>query len=577
MKIKESGKKIILFVLVLGIYLFLLLLFEPCFKVDDLYMNDIMVGTFSGTPDYHFIYGNFLVGLFVSKMTFLFPKVAWLACIQVLLLLLALYFAVLLFFNNRQQLYILIPSICIYEYLFMIKITFTQTAAVCVTTGLLMMLYYIQSGQKKHLIGAGSFVFCGLIFRIQALSMCIPFFALALFFCLLLFYSRYPDKEKRVEVKVSIYRVTVSCVVILTIFLVLPYANKYVYEKDAIWEKYLSENSIKSYFTDYNNLDYLENKEEFEAIGISENDFLMLSTNNLYYKESWYSDSIQKAYKYIRDKNTLQPSIVEVFDINRIVIFSKEFIIKYLSYTHFMWCVFIICITIRRSRKGLKLFIFLNFVLLFCLNYYLYIRGRVFQPHVDIGLVYCWFIVFLYVNNSDNENNNEIIYIDKKYNAIILSLFLCIILKVNINRTVFLDYGDDYSANPSYSFGLLDRLENDKNHLYISTARESVYSLWDEKVFQGGLTGTKSNLFFTSQYLWPSCREVLERYGIENPLEEMVDSDTIRFFISDSIETEQVEMIENYLKEHVDENSKMVKIEEYKTINIYRCVTRDNY
>lgn len=563
-RVKETYTLLYAILLNFVVFCILMILFEPSIKVDDYYMSQIAYGQVSGMYDIHLLYVNALVGYLIVFLLNIFPNIAWFTVLQAVVLLCAFILITYLFIQNKKMIWF-IGILIMFQYECLIKMTFTKTTGIALTCGFVFLMAYIYDEKIWHFILGFIFITIGILNREYMVVSFLPFWVITGVICS---YKRYHKVSWKQFVKI----IGMSILIYLT-YQGLHNISVKIYTSNPEWESFYEEKTINSQMSDYPINEYIDNEEEYKRIGCSENDLKMLHSNNLYYKNMFQSEWFKKIYSVAVKSEGYQHGVPrEIVRLSNIKSFCVAFSRYIIQDSVFAIVCIMVCFLIALMCKfNTYLFVIIN-VLIIAEEYYLYTLGRWGRRHVDVGVFFLITCIYLYTCKILPIYN-------KKFVCVILSnIYLCgAIFSYNyLSEQRYLNYGSDLSANADYSKQLNKYIKSDKGHLYITGQKETVYSLWDTNVYEVMEKGSIDNVFPITFYMWPCFRGILDNYGIDNPLDEMVDSKTIRFLVSDPLEEEYVEMFETYCKEHVDERAYFNKIDEYMSINIYECVTNMN-
>lgn len=553
-------------ILVFGI---LTIVFFPALKSDDYYLSEICYGAYSGEYDIHLVYNNILLGYVLKGLLLLFPNIAWYAVLQIILLICA-------FISLSKELYISLgkKGICLwfivaffFGYECYIKITFSKTAGFLIAIGFFLIFINClhRNCYKRVLLGA-IYVLWGILYRSSMLEMVVAFFIGILFIEFVI------QKKQRVGYKKVLCLGLIICIIFGgNIF--LNKNNQYLYSIDANWNDYFYNNSIKAQIIDHSSMDYERNREKFEEIGVSENDLYLVYRNYIYDPECMSIEKQEKIKEIVQKDVTWNKGIREIIKISVFVEYMRNIFKGYLKYSWFICLFFFLgLLLLYKSMKGFLYFAYAILILV-AENYYLYLKGRYLQPHVDVSIGVTIVLFCLFYLCTNNELQKSINW--KKDVFIVVSIIVIqIMLSYDyFNSEYYLNYGTEQACNPEDSKEIMDVIHSDPEHLYITSDEENVLSLWSFNTYEVIPKGYFSNVFSLGKFRWYSHSKVLDKYGVVNPLKEMVDSDMIYYMVSDINEERECQLYTTYIREHYDSNAQLKKIKEIGTVNIYNCVS----
>lgn len=543
----------------------LLLLFRPAFKCDDYYMASIVYGVYSNVYDPHILYMNAAIGKLICFLLTIFPQVAWYTIIQLIACEVAIFTIMYILWEKFDGFlpYLFIFAIII-QYECTINITFTKTAGLLYASGLLVLLKVNEKTIVKETL-YGSFLFLiAEMFRPGLFLAELGFYFAGSFIVII---RRFMKKDYSF-LKYYFIKILVCTAILIGAAKGLDCLDNYIYSTENEWKTYHADNSKKATITDFSGNRYEEKKEAYEKIDCTENDIIMLQKNNLYYKNSWEDLWINNILDIYSQKENTDNTIGQILNVESFRDFLVQFFNSYMHY-YFISIIILLYFIVAADMRNIDVLIVLISALVLE-NYYLYVNGRVFQKHIDFDLIVSLTVLLFLLSHFVEKKD------DNKYKLLIICFIVCIFITIESDDLIdgrYQRYGD-FSCDIDLGKEYMEYISNDKAHLYITTSEESVYSMWCYSPYEVMPKGELDNVFFMGEYLWPSIRSLLYNYDVENPLVEIVDSETILFFISDTIEIEEVSMMETYCQEHVNANAKFEKVDEYKSLNIYKCTTK---
>lgn len=559
----------------IGILLLLFLFFKPTLKSDDYYLGEIIYGSALGEYDIHLVYNNILLGYIIKFLLHLFPKVAWYAILQVIFVFYA--FTLLTYWLLKKKLsrYSIIFEVAIliiFGYECYIRITFTKTAAILMAVGFICLFWILEEEKKDIRLFCLAFlsVFLGLLYRKAILNSVLAILVGIIF--MKVFFSFSERKFKKAFGTMFIYGLLVFSVLFTD--KILTKYNYYVYSQDTEWSEYFANNKWKSQIVDYTTNNYEDYQNEYLKMGVSVNDLSLIYQNDLYDGEYLTSDRIEGIIALAnkgRDTNFFK----EVIKFSNIIDFLR--IVPWAYLQTFCFSAYIILTIfiffVENRKKAIFLWIY-SIIVMLGENYYLYLQGRVLQPHVDFCIIFSACLLLLFEIKSDCDKRKHESKKTLPFLTILIVIFNALITFYNsISAPYFINYGSDNACNPQKSREIMDVLTEDKENLYVTTSRESVYSKWSFDTFEVIPKGYFGNIFSLGSALWPSQRVAIKNYNVKNVYRELTNSDHIYFFISDDLEESGIRGIETYIQEHYEKNAKMIKVKEFESINIYRCIS----
>ncbi len=558
------------FVINAGILCILLLLFMPSQKSDDYYLGEIAYGSMSGEHDVHLVYNHIFLGYLMKGLAHIFPNIAWYTVLQVVFILMAFTTLTFYFLTTGCDAYILLADIllkCFFGYECFIKITFTKTGFVLISTGIFLVLKAVFEIKQIWVYVAGMVqVVIGMLYRQAVVSSILGLLAGICMIELAVVW-----KVQRLNAK-KIVTAILPLAAILCISQAGGSLNRYLYSIDARWNTYYDKNSLKSAVVDYTVLDYERHADAYDALGISKNDLTMIYNNDLYDPEILTDDMLEKIGSIARqDKQS--GHLTELFQIENIREFLQEVPLTYIKRFGF-GCFLILSMIFFFYVSRKKMFCwFFMMTMIVGENYYLFLKGRVLQPYIDAGILYTGCLFLIYFMSGKKSERKKLFRSES--GCISLTAFLVLIIylsdSVRLLTGPFFDYGGPNATSPQKSKRIMDVITADQDHLYLMPARESVYLKWCFDTFEVIPKKYFQNAFCMGTYLWPSHREALSNYQVTNPLKEILNSDRIYFLVSDDVEDYFTTVFLTYVQEHYDEEARLDKTKEVGYANVYRC------
>lgn len=558
-------------ILNLGMYILLNIFFTPVLKSDDYYMSSMLYGIFSGEYDYHLVYCNVIIGFILKGLLTICPVIPWYTVFQILLLFWAFTCLTFLCFKENPSngtKAVMTAILLFFGYEGYIKITFTKTAAFLVAIGLYLCLKTVANRQKEYIIFIQGvlFIVTGTLLRSAVVLMILGIMvAIPIYGCM----KGVIRREKEYFKARFLVAYTLIFIIPVLFLSLASRMNAAVYAKDEGWSKYEYTNQLKAAIVDHSTKDYKAKAEEYAKLGVSENDLDMIYLNQLYDPEFWNLKQQEKVAALASDEYDYA-DLSRIWDINILWKFFKIVPLQFFSYPYAGCLLMLITLLFMLNyRKWFMAFLTLGLVV--AENYYMFVQARYLQNHVDVGIIFAACLVILYVLIEELQKVNEMNR-GLRFGVAMIGVVAALNSYSYYERTEFYDYGSEYACNEKYSSKVMETYANDKEHLYLTCSRESVYAEWIYGAYNKKEAGYLDNVFATGSGILYTRKKVLDDYHIKNPFKEMVDSDVLRILISDDLEGE-IKKYETYIREHYSKNAKLEKIEEKSSLNVYRCVS----
>lgn len=570
-KVKQIKISTGVYSILLNIVIFsvLLILFEPTLKSDDYDMTNLLYGGFDGEYSPFILYIHVFLGYLMKGLLILFPEIPWYYVLGFAGMVLAFSAITFVFIKRGLWKEYRLLIICVLTFLgyeFYIRTTFSKTAGIMIISGLIFLLYLIEEEKKFNLqyICAIFLTVVGTMIRnmmfIMLLGVAIACFII---FCV-------ENRQSRDKLKKGAVRFVTLSVVLFIVSILLDKSNSYLLNSDEDWAEYQKYNATRAVLFDYSWPDYFEFQDEYDKLGVSENDYKMwaelanITDPDILTLE--LMEQIRDIEPIRRDKSIIEAALE-----------ASKSALQYLANNLVFYIFLSSCVLLLMTKQKKSLWkIALIFSLCLGVYYYLFYRGRV-QHHVDAALFAMGTVLVLYYYNKECEVEERKMY--KAYLPVCV-IFLSAVLHFYDEFVSSSYYGTAYGIIPSQrkqyedNYERMSLLSKDKEHIYIMGAYETniIYPCFN--VFQAIEKEFYSNIYRMNQYTMIEPKKVLQRYGIKNesPLSQIVNSEKIRYCISEE-RLSELDIIEKYIQEHYDEDARSRVVDEIEGIYIYEFIS----
>lgn len=533
-----NKKKLIKAVLANALVLFVLfLMFHPTEKTDDYIMKLILSGAYSGTPNAHLLYSNYVLGLVLKLLTIIIPFVSWYEMAQYLTIFASLTAFTYVMYDEHhknQSWLIIIPVLLYFGFEGYIKLTFTKTAGIAAGAGMLLFFMALMQPEveKKKLLPGLFFVFLGSLFRWKAIICTIVIFVGVI---LIQFIQKDSSKKTIVLTAAKVFAVAMICIYGFTRI------SSLLFKIDPGWADYKEYNTYKVELQDYGWPDYWTYQTEYESLGITYNDYIMWKDDRN------YSDPA-------RFTNEMLESICDLKadDFSKYFTSFRAFFLKYPQEYLRMNMVFValpllflLLFTDHPQKWHVAAYMFFFSILM---DYYLFANGRYGKTHTDVAT---WFAncMFLCYYLKGSKIKNEYIYPTV---LLVFGIFATMIRDDYryINAGTYT--GQENTISHDDARYTIDLMSENKQNLYVLSNQEYYGILRGYKPWERIPAGKYSNVFILSGYMQPTSRSVLDRYYIHNIYKHMTDSNV--YFISSQLpnDNSDLQILLTYIREHYD-------------------------
>ncbi|MCF0147281.1 MAG: hypothetical protein HUJ77_02665 [Clostridium sp.] len=535
---------------------------------DDTAMGGLMAGIQGMFPGYS-VFVNFIPSYLISRLAMVWGNINWFGIYLLGTCYLSFTFIGVVIFNKMKlkigsAIYIAIGAcgfIPILRYF-----TFTTIAYVAILAGIVFIIqgYYSNIKSIKYsLYIFGTLMFInGSFIRYKC-----SYTGIVLF---LGFIIMELIKERKTNIKKVMILGLVVFIACGFSFIFRAYSmNKYY--KDIVWNEYIEFNKARSNLIDFGLPDYNLNKEIYDSVGWSENDYNIFNAYSFPEEEKFSTENLEKIYQYKKSmKNSIDftgaiKSLIENID--------KEITIQ-------ICILFIIIISIYNiyfsKNKIMSIFVaifpFAMHMLFILINRAPY-RGV--YPHYFMAVV----LLLLITNNYSKLD------FDKKYVKVYDKLINCMVsiiivtsISISINP-LYKNYNNrkNISDNESLrqSIEIYHTLCNDKDNIYLTSMNYNGSLVREYSILRWNPQGSKENVISVGG--WGSrsknIKYVKELNGIDNLIYDLIKKDNY-FFVDRG---DHVGMYITYFKETYNLDVSFDIVNTMYTTNVYKVNIINNY
>ena len=548
------------------VFLGLLLFFEPTLKVDDSSVSNILYGGTSGQYCEYILYSNVLLGLVLKGLLTIFPNIVWYVVFQWIFLLIS--FSLVTYYvlceNSQWQGVLLSVAVVLpFGYETYIRFTFTKTAAILIGAGLFAIFKYFHKRRKNHvgcIIGVVLFL-VGSMWRYKTLYMMLAFFVMAVGMdCLFMLIKEHSIRKIVLKYWKCALLIAVLCISALGI----KNFNGYYYRENPEWSEYLTYNSARVKLDDYGWPAYYEYYDEYQALGISKNDYAFW--RNLSYDDDDVID-VELMTQIAAMKEVKAKSIKTIVSG-----FLKNVPGYFLTINAFYFFAFIAYLFLINKRKNKKLLLLSDVVVVLALYLSLYYSGRYQKQHVDVGIWFgaCTYLCVFMERTSYNLKNAK-----KTIGgaALLTVLFLCTTFYENLTSSSY--YGTDHGQIESaagendYKKTVLDLFSKDEEHMYTMNGKDGHNIFFWYSTTEVIPKGFYHNIFLMGKSYIPAYNTVLENYDLDNLFRDMGNNEAV-YYVSTDSNVGQLEKILIYIQEHYYPEAYYTLVKRADNVNIYR-------
>lgn len=564
---------------------FIVLVFVLCdskYEVsDDFVMASILSGAYGDGPNPHMIFVNVILGYLLMPLYYLFPQVSWYYVFQILVIFLSAVTIIYLLFEwtecmSAKVLAILFLTVFAGDAYILVQ--FVKTAIWAVMAGAILFIWALFYRKRfSALLWGGFLCLVGAWIRFSVIYIAGVFIFLVLCYEFIKLFSEQKITKKII---VDIFRILTVGVILIVIAYAGQRLDSYIYNNNEEYRYFREYSLARSKIVDHVIEDYSIYSEELQKLGVSENDFYMITTWSFADNQIFSLETLEKISKVVLEKErALRGGFTDVLnDIQ-----SREF----LKYPVCIACLLLLGLSIFLNYK--KWWMMLaslagGGLLLFYFSY----RGRSVY-RVEYATFLAVFVCGLYFWQNQKKLLEKSC-VDKRYirkTGKSVLIVLCIgsmVLYVpdreykyvdSQNRKNYID--NNFYASWNYGTGKLRKVvnrsrpessllkeikENPQNFYFLdfNTTIQTLYFEWYP--WEAVSSGFYNNVLYlggiTSNF--PDVNRVLKERGYSNQLKSLVNKNVYL------IDNKGVEQKVNFLREHYYPGA---RAELYKEIDGY--------
>lgn len=561
---KHNNKLLIIMLINFLIFFIANTLFDVKYEqVDDFIIYNLYSGL-DGTYNLHGVYIHPFICLVISMLYRIISFINWhsifLLSMQFICFTLIGY-TIMKKNNNSMALLIYAIFASIFYTTLLMLIQYTSVSALLISTAFFLLVDLLEKEENKSKIYK-IIIFClftiGIMMRMQSLLIILPFMGVYYLIYLIEFVKK--DKTKE-----NIFRITKYYIgyVLITIVVFISY-NLY-YNMNPLYKEYMKFNDMRTYLHDIAYVDYEENKEIFDEIGWSANDYYLFYTfdfgdEDKYSKENLkkiYDYKIQKDGKYNFDKKISEIEAdfeSDICDVNTyiFILFITIFIINLWNKSDMKRSILIFIATISMHL----LFIIINRNML-----------RVIIPEYILGTA-------LMIYNLEIPNKQYLKFDIEK----LAIIFITLVIFVTVSGTKY-QYGYELDDYLNYQ-DLIEYTNENRQNVYLYTVPSLQFRYYAYSVYEMPPKGAFSNLrvlggwdMYTQNYY-----DFKNRYNLEGKMIDLLKDNV--YLIDGNVYWSGIkyenykENIAVFIKENYDKDVEFIEIKNFDNLTVYKVVEK---
>lgn len=544
---------------------------------DDFVMASIISGAYGNGYNPHLMFINILWGYLLLPFYYLFPGISWYLIAQLLLCFFSFTIVSYMFLeklNKSAAFLLIILLLTFYGNDVYILVQFTKTATLAVMGGGIVFLWALFS-EKSWKLKAGSALICilGSMVRFYTIYIAGGF----LLFLIFAETIKYAIQNKHQFIH-KLIKVAVPGILVIGVAFGAKAFNTYIYNQNEEYAYFKEYGDARAAITDASDYGYWAYKDEFDKIGITENDYTLLRTWNFADPEYFTIEKLQKVGEIISEyKHNIGISKESIFEN-----MQQRGIWRYPS------CIAMVLLIV------LSIFFLKKWWLSICpaviaILYFIYffaVERVVYR--VEFSVLLCGYLCIAFLWDKLTLQSS-ITSIENRRGCVII-ITVCLLAEslffypdrsyLDVTNETRKDYVEevfynswDYDArryrkvvNKKPENGLIKEIEENKNNFYFLDFQTTVQTLYYEwNPFQNIEENFYENVLYFGGIMmeFPDYNSVLEKKGLQNPMKSLVKDNV--YLVDSDEKTLQYKII--YLREHYYPDA---KAELYKTIDGYQ-------
>ena len=500
---------------------------------DDTGMAALVSGAYGG-GETHLVFINVIFTLFMRLFYIINSSINWYSLFQFIITFISftvIGYVLIERIGKKIGVIIFILLMAAFHTDFYLLYQFTRVSTICGIAGYLLIFHSIE--KEKYLKGTilgGGMVLLGFLVRYSS-SMSILPFAGMLGIVYTLGNRKYWPLQKNLK-KLSRYFLTFGLLFSSIIICVL--ADRAFYYSDPEWKEYYEYNKIRAQILDYGWPEpwpsYSEHAEEYEKLGISENDSVLYSSGVLSDVENLPMEKLEQILEFKQNQNNFEFNIIEF------LYYSYNYFINNV-YIWFILIAIILYLLLFKYKTRYTILVMINCAVFAGIFAYYYYQNRI-VPRAFVSTVFVTVCIILFCYDKEN-------LLVKKFDA---------------RQTLLLGSASIFFSlvyvSPHYLELQDSRLNVDKLYDVLATDKESVYVAgrdvfrWNYRYFDAYKVIPED--FYSNQINiggWlsrtPTMNKQMEKFGVENLYTDLVEKDNM-YFYTDSY----ADILCTYINEH---------------------------
>ncbi len=554
---------------------------------DDFIMSSIISGVYGGHPDPHLIYINILWGYILLPFYYIFPNMSW-YLISFLLLQMISFTAITYILISKNDLktgmFLGVFLIVFFTNDAYVLVQFTKVAALTMMSGSLLFLhslFYHEEINRKECICGAILVIIGSMIRFNIVYIIGGFILIILLIQIVsLYYGNKKIKNKLLS------KIFIRGFILISIVLCVKMIDTLAYDLDKDYAFFREYGKLRGSIVDRPDYGYDACAEEYQKIGLSENDYVLLRTWN-FSDPDYYTLDLLKKVEDILDRNQKKLNLDKYHIKN--MLNDRD----YFQYPIIWGSVLLIVFTIVFNKRYWWIGILISIEGFAYLCYFAAIGKMVYR--VEYAVILCTFLSILYFWKM-RDNCTMYNYFDTNR---IYTIFVIIFSIYNIptyclsggaewktgegyKEYIEENFFESWKYNPTrircsvYSDAAFSDLkkeirENTTKYYFLSfnSTIQTTY-FGDNPFFSNpGKDIINASYFSGVTINYPSVLNTMQEQGITNPMKSLVEPN---IYLIDNIYQDR---ILQYLREHYYPNATFVPYKSVDGFSIWKFMKNE--
>lgn len=561
---KHNNKLLIIMLINFLIFFIANTLFDVKYEqVDDFIIYNLYSGL-DGTYNLHGVYIHPFICLVISILYRIISFINWhsifLLSMQFICFTLIGY-TIMKKNNNSMALLIYAIFASIFYTTLLMLIQYTSVSALLISTAFFLLVDLLEKEENKSKIYK-IVIFClftiGIMMRMQSLLIVLPFMGVYY----LIYLIEFVKKEKTKE---NIFRITKYYIgyVLITIVVFISY-NLY-YNMNPLYKEYMEFNDMRTYLHDIAYVDYEENKEIFDEIGWSANDYYLFYTFDFGDEDKYSKENLKKIYDYKIQKDGKYNFDKKISEI------EADFESDTCDVNTYIFILFITIFIISLWNKSDMKRSILIFIATISMHLLFIIIGRnmlrVIIPEYILGTA-------LMIYNLEIPNKQYLKFDIEK----LATIFITLVIFVTVSGTKY-QYGYELDDYLNYQ-DLIEYTNENRQNVYLYTVPSLQFRYYAYSVYEMPPKGAFSNLrvlggwdMYTQNYY-----DFKNRYNLEGKMIDFL-KDNVYLIDGDvywsGIKYENYkENIAVFIKENYNKDVEFIEIKKFDNLTVYKVVEK---